>query len=127
MSRLCPFCRGESPVMENAQAYALYDRYPVNEGHMLIIPKRHYVDFFESRKEERDAIFDLIWQAKDFLDERFKPDAYNNGVNCGISPGQTIMHSHVHLIPRDKSDVDDPIGSVRGVIPAKQKYPPRAV
>jgi diadenosine tetraphosphate (Ap4A) HIT family hydrolase len=101
--------------MENSLAYALYDRYPVNEGHVLTIPKRHYSDFFESRKEELDAIFGLVWQARDVLEEKFKPAAYKIGVNCRIPAGQTIMHLHVHLIPRCQDDVDDPTGGVRGV------------
>lgn len=119
----CPFCLPTKPILENALAFALYDSYPVNQGHLLVIPKRHYPSFFDSSREETDAIFDLIRQGKALLDSRFQPDGYNVGVNIGIASGQTIMHVHVHLIPRFFGDVAEPLGGVRGVIPARQKYP----
>ena len=48
--------------------------------------------------------------------------AFNVGVNAGEDAGQSIMHCHVHLIPRRKGDIANPKGGVRGVIPSKQKY-----
>jgi diadenosine tetraphosphate (Ap4A) HIT family hydrolase len=120
---LCPFCNCNSIMLENTLAYATFDRYPVNKGHLLVIPKRHYADFFDSTKEELEAITALLWRVKRMLDADHSPDGYNIGVNCGIPSGQTIMHLHVHLIPRYSGDMDDPTGGVRGVIPAKQKYP----
>ena len=48
--------------------------------------------------------------------------AFNIGVNAGKDAGQSIMHCHIHLIPRRKGDMDNPRGGVRGVIPSKQKY-----
>ena len=65
----------------------------------------------------------MIKKAKAFLDERFKPQGYNVGVNVGRAAGQTIDHVHVHLIPRYEGDMENPRGGVRGVIPKKQKYP----
>ncbi len=124
METACPFCKTIDPVLENSLAYAVYDTWPVNEGHLLIIPKRHYPSFFESTQEEIDSILDLIRQGKELLDDVYKPDGYNIGVNVGMASGQTIMHIHVHLIPRFFGDMDDPVGGVRGVIPARQKYPP---
>ena len=47
---------------------------------------------------------------------------FNVGINAGVDAGQTIMHVHIHLIPRRKGDIEDPRGGVRGVIPSKQKY-----
>ncbi|MBF0496223.1 MAG: HIT family protein [Deltaproteobacteria bacterium] len=123
MKKSCPFCNCDHPVLENSLAYAIYDRYPVNEGHLLVIPKRHFSDFFECRKEEVAAIFNLLLNAKGLLDDKYRPDGYNIGINCGLPSGQTIMHLHVHLIPRYQGDMEDPTGGVRGVIPAKQKYP----
>jgi len=124
MEKTCPFCNGEkSPLLMNSLAFAIYDKYPVTQGHTLVIPKRHYSDFFESKKEEIDAILSLLWEAKGLLDTRHRPDGFNVGINCGTPAGQTILHFHVHLIPRYKGDMDDPTGGVRGVIPTKQKYP----
>ena len=49
-------------------------------------------------------------------------DGFNIGTNSGVVAGQSIMHCHLHLIPRRKGDVDNPQGGVRGVIPSKQHY-----
>lgn len=68
-----------------------------------------------------NVIFALA-EMKDFLKERYNPQGYNIGVNCGKEAGQTIMHFHLHLIPRYLNDIDDPRRGVRGVIPNKQKY-----
>jgi diadenosine tetraphosphate (Ap4A) HIT family hydrolase len=71
---------------------------------------------------ESDHLWDLVFRAKEYLDQRFSPDGYNIGINDGESAGQTIMHLHIHLIPRYKGDMVDPGGGVRGAIPEKQKY-----
>ena len=65
------------------------------------------------------AVLDRV---KELLDERYHPDGYNIGVNVGEAAGQTVMHLHIHVIPRYKGDVRDPRGGVRGVIPEKQGY-----
>lgn len=122
-STLCPFCDSDDAFLENDLSFARFDLYPVTQGHLLVVPKRHFADFFDSTKEELGAIQELLWKARRVLDEKFRPDGFNVGINCGIVSGQTIPHVHVHLIPRYKGDVDDPTGGVRGVIPAKQKYP----
>ena len=118
----CIFCNMDNYVAENELAYAIYDKFPVSKGHLLFIPKRHVKDFFDITVEERDAIFRLIDECKLIIDKKYCPDAYNVGINCGESAGQTVMHVHVHLIPRYKGDMDYPQGGVRGVIPSKMKY-----
>ena len=59
---------------------------------------------------------------KGLISERFNPDGYNIGVNVGDSAGQTVLHVHIHLIPRYKNDMERPEGGVRGVIPGKRLY-----
>ena len=118
----CIFCQMKDYILENELAYAIYDKYPVGKGHMLFIPKRHVKNFFDITKEEREAIFELIDEGKKLLDKKYSPDSYNVGINCGEHAGQTIMHVHVHLIPRYIGDMKDPTGGVRGVIPEKMKY-----
>ncbi|PKL58779.1 MAG: HIT family protein [Methanomicrobiales archaeon HGW-Methanomicrobiales-4] len=122
----CPFCTPETReiVLENYQAYARYDKYPVSPGHLLIITKRHISSVFDATGRELTALWDLLNNAKNHLDERFSPDGYNIGINDGESAGQTISHLHIHLIPRYTGDMPDPRGGVRGVIPDKQKYEP---
>lgn len=118
----CPFCNAENIVLENELAFAIFDIYPVNLGHLLIIPKRHVSDFFDTTIDERHAINQLLEQGKQLLELRHQPDGYNIGINCGETAGQTIFHVHVHLIPRYKGDMDNPRGGVRGVIPEKRMY-----
>jgi diadenosine tetraphosphate (Ap4A) HIT family hydrolase len=120
----CPFCNPETPeiVLANDLCYARYDRYPVNHGHLLIIPFRHVADFFDATGEEQEALLALIGEAKHHLDREFSPDGYNIGVNVGEAAGQSVMHLHIHLIPRYRGDVENPRGGVRGVIPEKRVY-----
>lgn len=73
-------------------------------------------------KEEKQAIFELMDKSKILIDREFHPTGYNIGMNCGISAGQSVMHIHVHLIPRYDGDVENPRGGIRGVIPQKQNY-----
>ena len=118
----CVFCTINDIVLENDLAIAFYDKYPVNKGHLLIIPKRHVEQYFDLTDQERKAIDQLLFKGKKLLDGEYHPDGYNIGVNCGEAAGQTIFHVHVHLIPRFKGDMEDPRGGVRGVIPEKQIY-----
>ena len=109
-------------IKQTALAYAMFDGYPVTHGHVLIVPKRIEASYFKLSKEEKTAMFELVKDMKDYLDEHYKPAGYNIGWNDGITAGQTIMHCHIHVIPRYRGDMDDPRGGVRGVIPHKQKY-----
>ncbi|MBQ9266675.1 MAG: Helicase associated domain protein [Clostridia bacterium] len=122
----CLFCQkqleNDKVILQNTYAYCVFDEYAVSKGHMLIIPKRHCKDFFETKPREKVAIFSLIKKAKSMLDTEYAPDGYNIGMNCGEAAGQSIMHCHVHLIPRYAGDVENPRGGVRGVIPDKQNY-----
>lgn len=120
----CPFCNPskEEILLQNDLCYARFDKYPVNKGHILIIPFRHFDNYFDATKEEKLAILELIDKAKEFLDREFNPDGYNIGVNIGKYAGQTIMHVHIHIIPRYKGDIENPKGGVRGVIPEKRIY-----
>ena len=111
------FCnkRGEEIIVENELAKAFYDSYPVNEGHVLVVPKRHVETFFEAEMEEIDAISRLVFKVKDVLEKKYSPDGYNVGVNVGRPGGQTIFHLHMHVIPRYEGDVEDPRGGIRKI------------
>lgn len=89
---------------------------------MLIIPKCHVNHFFEADHFLRQQLFLLVEEAKHFLDEKYNPDGYNIGMNCGEVAGQSIMHLHIHLIPRYINDCENPKGGVRGVIPQNMHY-----
>lgn len=115
----CKLCTLKPPVLENDLAYAVFDAMPVSPGHMLIIAKRHVQDFFDLKPEEEAAMLDLLHKGKKLLDDKYHPNGYNFGVNCGACAGQSVMHVHMHLIPRFAGDTNSPMGGVRGVIPEK--------
>lgn len=122
---LCPFCgpiADRSVLIESATVFAIYDKFPVSPGHALIIPKRHVSGYFELTQAEQLACWALVNQLKVHIDAEFQPAGYNIGINVGETAGQTVMHVHLHLIPRYLNDVANPRGGVRGVIPAKQSY-----
>jgi diadenosine tetraphosphate (Ap4A) HIT family hydrolase len=124
LNQQCPFCNPakEDIILKNELCYARFDKFPVSKGHMLIIPFRHFDNYFDATQEEKLGILDLLDKVKDFLDKKFNPDGYNIGVNIGECAGQTIFHLHIHVIPRYKGDVENPKGGVRGVIPDKRIY-----
>ena len=114
----------ERILLLNDHWYVVYDQYPVSQGHMLVIPIRHCETFFDISEEELSILAETIREAKFMFEKNapVKPDGYNIGCNCGKAAGQTVMHFHMHIIPRYAGDVDNPRGGVRGVIPGKQKY-----
>ena len=125
----CLFCniKESGLVDENSLAYASYDTYPVTDLHCLIIPKRHVKDYFELNNDEVIACTNLIKKIKDEIllkDPLFK--GFNIGTNSGKVAGQTVLHCHIHLIPRREGDVENPQGGVRSVIPSKQHYKRKA-
>ncbi len=120
----CIFCDIPTAKLlaENTLAVAIYDKFPVNKGHVLIIPRRHFADFFDATREEISAIYDLLHRTKTMLETELKPDGFNVGINVGQTAGQTVMHLHVHLIPRFKGDVENPRGGVRKIKPNLVPY-----
>ena len=111
----CIFCNYNKSeiIAENRFAFAVLDKFPVNEGHALIIPKRHFESFFDANEEEIKAIYSLMHEVREMLDIQYEPAGYNVGINIGEAAGQTIMHLHVHLIPRYKGDVENTRGGIR--------------
>lgn len=121
----CVFCNSferERIVYEDSTWVAVLDKYPVTEGHTLLIPKRHCETYFDLNDIENASVTKTINVVKFILDCRYSPNGYNIGVNCGKCSGQTVPHCHIHIIPRYDGDMEDPRGGVRGVIPNKQKY-----
>lgn len=118
----CPFCGDFEVLIENDLAHAKEDAYPVSPGHCLIITKRHVSSYFDCTDDEKQALWALVDEAREWLEVTYKPNSYNIGINAGKEAGQTVPHIHIHLIPRYDGDMEDPRGGVRGVIPSKQKY-----
>lgn len=120
----CPFC-ALSPnriLEENEHGYLILDAYPISAGHSLIIPKRHIASWFDTQPEEKLSLLTLLDRAKERVAIECTPDGYNIGINDGQAAGQTVMHLHMHLIPRYQDDQPDPRGGIRWVLPDKAKY-----
>ena len=111
-------------LLSNEHAFAIRDSYPINIGHALVVTKRLVATWFDATPAEQAAVMALVNELKAYLDQILdpRPDGYNVGFNCGEAAGQTVMHLHVHVIPRYLGDVTDPRGGVRFVIPDKANY-----
>jgi diadenosine tetraphosphate (Ap4A) HIT family hydrolase len=122
----CAFCGEEvvkHAVAVTGSVLALPDKYPVTRGHVLIVPRRHTLDYFTMTPEEhRDAEDLLAKLRKQILESDPTVVGFNVGANCGEAAGQTIEHAHIHLIPRRAGDTPVPKGGVRGVIPERMAY-----
>ena len=121
----CIFCSSKTQkiIFETKLIYSTYDSYPVSKFHSLIIPKRHIGSYFDLSNEEIIDINKIIFKMKSEIENKDKSVmGFNIGSNSGKVAGQTIMHCHIHLIPRRKDDVVNPQGGVRAVIPSKQHY-----
>lgn len=126
MEKTCPFCLNDGNnriVIDSGTVIAIRDLYPVTRSHHLIIPKRHVATYFEMTEEEkRDSDTVLKILRDKILAEDATVQGFNIGINCGTVAGQTVMHAHIHLIPRRAGDIEDPRGGVRGCVPDKMSY-----
>ena len=122
----CIFCNKKNcKVIQTTNNFFIIrdTAYPVTKHHTLIISNRHISNYFDLKKEEIVELNEVLNDQKKKLQELdHQITGFNVGVNIGKDAGQSIMHCHIHLIPRRKGDVNDPRGGVRGVIPSKQKY-----
>ncbi len=109
-------------MIEGKYGFAAWDRHPASPGHFLVIPYRHFPDYFDINDAEREELWRLVDEGRKMSDEKYNPDGYNIGINVGQWAGQSIPHLHIHVIPRYKGDVENPKGGVRGVIPQNRLY-----
>jgi diadenosine tetraphosphate (Ap4A) HIT family hydrolase len=121
----CVFCEvaDSDRLDENELAFARADGFPVTAGHELVIPRRHVQDFFSLTQPELNAVHELLSSRRAAIAATDPTVAgFNVGVNGGVAAGQTVMHCHVHLIPRRLGDVECPRGGVRHVVPGRGNY-----
>jgi len=121
---ICPFCDVQANCVwaENDKAVALYDGYPLVEGHTLVVPREHVASLFDLDIDEQMVVWRLVANVRSALMARFNPDGFNIGLNDGEAAGQTVSHAHIHIIPRHTGDVLDPRGGIRWVLPEKARY-----
>ena len=122
MSSNCIFCRKVDLIHEGKLTFISMDKYPASPGHLLVVPNRHVPDYFDCTKQEIKELWEMIHHAKKIIEKNHQPDSYNIGINVSKAAGQSVPHTHIHLIPRYIGDVADPRGGVRSVIPDKRTY-----
>jgi len=120
----CPFCAytPEAIILQTENAIALFDGFPVSEGHALVVPRHHVSSLFDLDAAKRAELWQLVFELRNILAGRFHPDGFNVGLNDGAAAGQTVPHAHIHIIPRYSGDVPDPRGGVRWVVPNRANY-----
>ena len=120
----CPFCAllPEPVTLATDHAVAFRDGYPVAPGHRLVIPRAHLASLFDLAPDAQAAVWQLVAEVRDQLAQELHPDGFTIGIHDGTAAGQTVMHAHVHVIPRWIGDVPDPRGGVRWVIPENAAY-----
>ncbi|HME92083.1 MAG TPA: HIT domain-containing protein [Myxococcaceae bacterium] len=114
----CIFCR--LPAETGAEAdrnnlivgrtklsFAILNRFPYNSGHLMVVPQRHTADFASLPEEESIDLHRLLQLSVSVLQEAYRPDGFNLGMNLGRSAGAGIAdHLHYHLVPRWTGDTN---------------------
>jgi diadenosine tetraphosphate (Ap4A) HIT family hydrolase len=86
-------------------------------------PLRHTPSFFGLETHERNACLSLVDEMRQMILKKDKTvTGFNIDINDGIDAGQTVFHSHIHIIPRRKGDVSSPRSGIRNIIPDKNSY-----
>jgi ATP adenylyltransferase len=111
----CVFCAGEADLSDPERlllgvypnSVALMNRYPYNNGHVLVAPRRHVSTLWDLSPEELRELFSLVSQGGRVLKDTFGAEGMNVGMNLGKVAGAGIVdHLHVHLVPRWGGDTN---------------------
>lgn len=106
----CIFCKilnGEIPsnkVFENDNFIAILDAFPANEGHTLVIPKKHYENIFEIDEDTLKEGYAIAKKIATSIKKSLNVKDINILQNNGTLAGQTVNHFHIHIIPRKEND-----------------------
>ena len=122
----CPFCQrianNDDLAATSESSVALNDAYPVSEGHMVVVPRRHIERSEDLEPEEWSDLMELVRTVTREVAAIDGVDGVNVGFNSGHAAGQTVGHAYVHVIPRELGDVVDPRGGIRWVLPDTADY-----
>ena len=106
----CIFCRiikqqeRSITVHEDTETLAFLDYYPINPGHTLVVPKKHYVTMMDMSSEEVGRLFVSVAKVVKGVGKATKADGINVGQSNGVAASQEVFHMHVHVIPRFSRD-----------------------
>ena len=114
----CVFCRrgaggdaSQTPdplvVFRGTAAYIVLNKYPYNNGHLLIVPYRHTPTLASLTPEELQEMAQLTQRVEVVLREAYHPDGLNIGINLGKPAGAGVVeHVHIHAVPRWNGDTN---------------------
>ena len=109
---MCIFCeiiKGNIPskkVYEDDKVLAILDISQITKGHTLVLPKKHFDNFLDIDEEYSNAVFNAARKVTKLINNAYKPLGFNIINNCGETAGQSVMHFHVHVVPRyNKEDL----------------------
>jgi ATP adenylyltransferase len=113
--RKCLFCRLRQEKDDEANlvlyrgefAFVVMNRYPYNNGHLMVAPNRHVGDFEKLKPTESLELFELVQASLRVLRLDMKPQGFNVGMNLGRVAGAGVAdHVHMHIVPRWLGDVN---------------------
>jgi histidine triad (HIT) family protein len=113
MSKTCIFCSiigGYEPSVQihrDNGFLVLMDKYPINPGHALLMPTKHYETLLEMSPAEVGKLYSLVPTVAKAIVSAVKADGFNVGQNNGIAANQIVPHVHVHIVPRFHDDSPD--------------------
>jgi histidine triad (HIT) family protein len=123
MSKNCIFCsiiEGREPSVEIQRDngfLVLMDKYPINPGHALLMPTKHYETLLQMPPAEVGKLYSLVPTIAKAIVSAVKADGFNVGQNNGIAANQIVPHVHVHIVPRFLDDSPDGKWPSRRVAP----------
>lgn len=91
-------------IYEDDLVIAFLDIIPVNKGHTLVAPKKHFVNILDGDPETLAHMMKIAQKVAQGLVSVLKADGFNLVINNGVAGGQEVMHSHFHIIPRYLND-----------------------
>ncbi len=106
----CLFCKiikGEIPsakVYEDEHSYAFLDIKPINLGHTLLLPKKHFANLYEIPDDALSRLAPTIKKLAIAVKKAVGADGINIGMNNDNAAGQLVFHAHIHIMPRFKND-----------------------
>lgn len=127
MTEKCIFCGNrQKHIFTTRSFYVMHDKYPLRDGHVLVIPIRHVERISELSNIEWIDLFFGLKLVNKHINDVYSTKSYNIGINCSKEAGQTIPHLHFHVVPRYAGDVEHPEGGIRHFLPNPlTEYPPR--
>ncbi len=104
---VCKIANGEIPsntIFENDDFRVILDNGPATKGHALVLPKKHYADLFEIPEDTLAGAAKVAKEVASVMKDKLGCDGLNLVQNNGATAGQTVLHFHLHIIPRYKDD-----------------------